>query len=140
MTPGRDRYSGSLFERIRRAGDSVIHNASAKAFRQSICNNLQNILNTRYGSCQGTPELGIIDFNDAASSITDFATAISGAIRDCILRYEPRVKQVTVSTAARQNTSLDLHFHLTVWVSLNGISDVLEFDLSMDNHQYFRMN
>lgn len=140
MIPGRDRFAGSLFERIRRAGDGVMHSTNAKAFRQSICRNLQNILNTRCGSCQGTPELGIIDFNDAASSTTDFTTAISGAIRDCILRYEPRVTQVSVSTASHQNTPLDLHFHLTVWVNLDGIRDVLEFDLSLDNHQYFRMN
>lgn len=140
MIPGRNRFSGSLFERIRRAGDGVMHIANAKAFRQSICLNLQNILNSRCGSCQGTPELGIIDFNDAASSTIDFATAISGAIQDCILHYEPRVTQVSVSAVSHQNTPLDLHFHLTAWVSLDGISDILEFDLSLDNHQYFRMN
>lgn len=140
MIPGRERLSGTLFERIRRTGKSTYHNGNAKTFRQSICRNLQNILNTRYGSCQGTPELGIIDFNDASAFTADFWTVVTQAIKDCILRYEPRITQVDVTTTSNRNTQLDLYFHLTVWVNLDGIRDMLEFDLSLDNHQYFRMN
>lgn len=140
MIPGRERLSGTLFERIRHAGESTLSNADVKMFRQSICRNLQNILNTRYGSCQGTPELGIIDFNDASAFTADFWTVVTQAIKDCILRYEPRITQVDVTAASNQNTQMDLFFHLTVWINLEGIRDVLEFDLSLDNHQYFRMN
>lgn len=140
MIPGRERLSGTLFERIRHAGESNLHNANGKMFRQSICRNLQNILNTRYGSCQSSPELGIIDFNDVSTFTADFRTVVTQTIKDCILRYEPRITQVDVSTVSHRNTQLDLHFHLFVWVSLDGIRDMLEFDLSLDNHQHFRMN
>ena len=138
--PGRERLAGTLFERIRSAGDEVVRQASATRFRQSICQNLQHILNTRIGSCQGTPELGIADFNDTATATTDFWQAVIETIQDCILRYEPRITHVSVSTPSYQNNPLDLHFHLVVQVNFDEIKDVLEFDLSLDNHQYFRMN
>ncbi|MGK7630753.1 type VI secretion system baseplate subunit TssE, partial [Salmonella enterica] len=60
MIPARERPAGSLFERLEspparnwRGGSNI------EAFRQSIRHSLRNILNTRSGSCRGTPGLGI---------------------------------------------------------------------------------
>lgn len=141
MLPGRGRFAGTLFERIRNTDRGVVRKASATTLRQSICQNLQNILNTRYGNCQGTPGLGIVDFNDAASPTTDFYLAITSTIRDCILHYEPRISAVEVSAVtAESNSPLDLRFHVVATVNTGGIRDTLEFNMSLDTHQHFKMD
>lgn len=141
MLPGRGRLAGTLFERIRNTDGRAGRKTNATTLRQSICQNLQNILNTRYGNCQGTPGLGIVDFNDAASPTTDFYLAITSTIRDCILHYEPRISSVEVSAVtAESNSPLDLRFHVVATVNTGGIRDTLEFNMSLDTHQHFKMD
>lgn len=60
-----ERESGSsLFERISEAVNPPPRQRPKAALLHSVRNNLCNILNTRSGSCYGSPELGIPDFND----------------------------------------------------------------------------
>ncbi|MBJ6386500.1 type VI secretion system baseplate subunit TssE [Enterobacter cloacae] len=141
MLPGRGRFAGTLFERIRNAHAGMERKTSATTLRQSIFQNLQNILNTRHGNCQGTPGLGIVDFNDAITPTTDFYQVITNTIRDCILHYEPRISAVEVSAVmAESNTPLDLRFHVVATVNFGGIRDAMEFDMSMSTHQHFKMD
>ena len=57
---------GSLFERIGEAVNPSSRQRPKVALLHSVRNNLRNILNTRSGSCHGSPELGIVDFNDGS--------------------------------------------------------------------------
>ena len=59
MIPDRERTTGSLFERMEASSARNRQGGSIHSLRQSIRQNLRNILNTRSGSCRGAPELGI---------------------------------------------------------------------------------
>lgn len=61
-------------------------------------------------------------------------------IRDCILRYEPRLVDVTVGadmpdTAAPQ----ELRFHIVAQVSFHDARKLLEFEILLDNRQRYRV-
>lgn len=129
----------SLFDRICEAANTISHPQEALLY--SVRNNLRNVLNTRSGSCYGSPALGIVDFNDdrAADSIPLRERAVL-AIKNCILRYEPRISDVVVTAAAEESHApMDLRFHIVAQVSFSDLREVLEFDILLDNHQHWRV-
>ncbi len=83
MIPDRERTTGSLFERMEASPARNWQGSSIHALRQSIRQNLRNILNTRSGSCRGAPELGI----DEPEGAENFRESMSLAIAQCIERY-----------------------------------------------------
>ena len=127
MIPDRERTTGSLFERMEASSARNRQGGSIHSLRQSIRQNLRNILNTRSGSCRGAPELGIDE--------------PEGAIEQCIERYEPRIShaevQVVVSSAS---SPLDMTFHITAWVTFNETHEVLEFDMAPNGSQHYRVD
>lgn len=134
------RIGGSLFERIDYAAKLSPRRRPQAALLNSIGHNLQNILNTRSGSCHGSPELGIADLNDEALVSSDFRQEIGRGIHDCILRYEPRIAEAVVTAATTDGYSpLELRFHIVARVDFADASDVLEFDILLDNHQHYRV-
>ncbi|EPM1686906.1 type VI secretion system baseplate subunit TssE [Citrobacter freundii] len=131
---------GSLFGRIGEAATSRFYRQSGVSLLHSISENLHNILNTRSGSCAGSPELGIADLNDDALASGNFREEIAWGIHDCIRRYEPRITGVTVTAASPDNYApLELRFHIVAQVSFHDARDVLEFDILLDNRQRYRV-
>ncbi|WP_054178834.1 type VI secretion system baseplate subunit TssE [Trabulsiella odontotermitis] len=131
---------GSLFERISEAAMLSPRRKPKMALLRSIMQNLQNILNTRSGSCYGSPELGIADLNDEALVSRDFRREIGQGLHDCILRYEPRIADAAVTAAASDGYSpLELRFHIMAQVDFEDAVDVLEFDILLDSHQRFQV-
>ncbi|ECI0416109.1 TPA: type VI secretion system baseplate subunit TssE [Salmonella enterica subsp. salamae] len=138
MIPERESPAGSLFERLEnppvrnwREGSNI------DAFRQSIRHSLRNILNTRSGSCRGTPELGI----EEPEGSDNYRSAMSQAIVQCIERYEPRIAHVEVRAVFPQAASpQEIIFRITAWVTFNDIDDVLEFDMAPDGSQHYRVD
>ncbi|VEA63327.1 type VI secretion system lysozyme-like protein [Salmonella enterica subsp. salamae] len=107
------------------------------AFRQSIRHSLRNILNTRSGSCRGTPELGL----EEPEGSDNYRSAMSQAIVQCIERYEPRISHVEVRAVLPQVASpQEIIFRITAWVTFNDIDDVLEFDMAPDGSQHYRVD
>lgn len=76
MTERDTGMQGSLFERVGNAAGSSHRLSSPGQLLQSIRRNLENVLNTRSGSCYGSPELGIPDLNDDALVSSDFRQEI----------------------------------------------------------------
>jgi type VI secretion system protein len=140
MTERDIGMQGSLFERVGNAAKSLHYRASPGQLLQSIRHNLENILNTRSGSCYGSPALGIPDLNDDSLISSDFCQVIGKGIRDCILRFEPRITAVTVETdTPNAHSPQGLRFHLVAQVSFNDARDVLEFEIQLDNRQRYRV-
>ncbi|EDV9708688.1 type VI secretion system baseplate subunit TssE [Salmonella enterica subsp. enterica] len=136
-----ERASGSsLFERIDEAVKPPLRRPPKAALLHSVRNNLRNVLNTRSGSCYGSPELGIADFNDESLGSLNIRDWMVQAIRNCILRYEPRISDVVVAaTAEDSHAPLDLCFHIVAYLDFNDRQDVLEFDILLDNHQHWNV-
>ncbi|ECJ2520554.1 TPA_asm: type VI secretion system baseplate subunit TssE [Salmonella enterica subsp. salamae serovar 42:z:1,5] len=138
MIPERESPAGSLFERLEkppvrnwRGGSNI------DAFRQSIRHSLRNILNTRTGSCRGTPELGL----EEPEGSDNYRSAMSQAIVQCIERYEPRISHVEVRAVLPQAAGpQEIIFRITAWVTFNDIDDVLEFDMAPDGSQHYQVD
>lgn len=140
MTERDIGMQGSLFERVGYAAGASRRLSSSWQLLQSIRRNLENVLNTRSGSCYGSPELGIPDLNDDVLVSSDFRQEIGRGICDCILRYEPRLVDVTVGAAMPDNAApQELRFHIVAQVSFNDARDLLEFEILLDNRQRYRV-
>ena len=137
MTREREA-GGSLFERIREAAKPPVRRKPKEALLRSVRNNLRNVLNTRAGSCHGSPELGIPDFNDESLASQNLKGATARIIRQCILRYELRITGITVTAGAQdENAPLELRFRIVAYVDFHGSRDILEFSILLDNHQHW---
>ncbi|MCX8967932.1 type VI secretion system baseplate subunit TssE [Citrobacter portucalensis] len=129
---------GSLFERIGEAAKPSSRQCPKTALLHSIRDNLRNILNTRSGSCYGSPELGITDFIDRPPERQNVREWMVQAIQNCILRYEPRISDVAVTAATEDSHApLNLRFHIVAYMDFSDRQDVLEFDILLDNHQHW---
>ncbi|MEG1112274.1 type VI secretion system baseplate subunit TssE [Hafnia paralvei] len=137
MIPEHERSAGTLFERMEAApARNRRGNSNMDAFRQSIRQSLRNILNTRSGSCRGTPDLGI----EEPEGADNYRSTMSQAIVQCIERYEPRISHAEVRAVLPQTASpQDMTFHITAWVTFNEINDVLEFDMAPDGSQHYQV-
>ena len=134
-----ERESGSsLFERISEAVNPPPRQRPKAALLHSVRNNLCNILNTRSGSCYSSPELGIPDFNDESLASQNLRVATARIIRTCILRYEPRIADIAVTSGAQDEYApFELCFHIVAYMDFHGSRDVLEFNILLDNHQHW---
>ena len=63
---------------------------------RSIAEHLQVLLNSREGLSATTPDFGLPDPTDIMHMLPDGLQSIQNAIRDVILKYEPRLCKVKV--------------------------------------------
>ena len=63
---------------------------------ESILEHVQVLLNTREGLSATNPDFGLPDLTDIVHMLPDGVQAIQNAIRDVILKYEPRLSKVKV--------------------------------------------
>lgn len=83
--------AGSLFERLTRGA------ASEEATDdESIRAHLLRMFVARQGSVQTLPDYGLPDLNDLTLSRSELIKETCAGIRDCIVRYEPRLTDVNV--------------------------------------------
>lgn len=131
-----DNPQQSLFERIRLQADP--DNQAHTDLVMSIKQNLSLVLNTRPGGSLSTPELGIVDLNDAMMDSSELNLAICQSIRNCILRYEPRITELTITAGSGENSPLMLHFRIIANIQEgNAMSHRVEFQLNMDHEQHY---
>jgi len=62
---------------------------------QSVLEHLQVLLNTCVGECVTVPEFGLTDFSDIVHELPHGVHKIQQSIRTVILKYEPRLKNVS---------------------------------------------
>lgn len=63
---------------------------------QSILGNLRALLNTREGDSPAAPDFGVVDLCDLVHNFPNATQYVQRSIRDTIMRYEPRLKNVRV--------------------------------------------
>jgi type VI secretion system protein len=62
----------------------------------SVVDHLKDMLNTRTGESVTVPDFGVVDFADVCHNMPEAIGAIQQSIRATILKYEPRLKNVSV--------------------------------------------
>ncbi|HTN33547.1 MAG TPA: type VI secretion system baseplate subunit TssE [Marinobacter sp.] len=131
---------GSLFERLEQAaapaGQSM---GEVTHVVTSIKRHLVRLLNAHPGNSASVPELGLLDFNDATLGTYDLNIQIRSAIRQCIEKYEPRVKRVDVIALPKGPDPLQLRFQVTVYLKVGSQDDKTTIDLLLDDKRYYRV-
>lgn len=91
--------SGSLLQRLREAADptssgrSVYRGGDLEAI---VVDHLQRMLNTRQGSSLTAPDYGVVELSELLHDFPDSLGVMQRAIKNSILKYEPRLKNVQV--------------------------------------------
>jgi type VI secretion system protein len=78
----------------------------------SIVEHLRVLLNSRRGGSPSCPEFGIPDFSDLVHQFPGAIQVLQRAIRDTIIAFEPRLKQVSVRHVASDDP-LILRYEIT---------------------------
>jgi len=132
--------TGSLFERLEQAaapdGQAM---GEITHVVQSIKRHLVRLLNAHPGNSASVPDLGLLDFNDATLGTHDLSIQIRGAIRQCIEKFEPRVRRVDVLALPPGPDPLQLKFQVTVYLRIAGADDRTTIDLVLDDKRYYRV-
>ena len=81
----------------------------------SIRQHLQVMLNSRHGASRTAPDYGTSDFSDSFTGYESI-TAIRGEMQRSIEKYEPRLKDVRISFAPRENDPYRLYFEIVASV------------------------
>jgi type VI secretion system protein len=79
----------------------------------SVLDNLQRLLNSRQGTLSHLPDYGIENLELVLHGVSGKAHLLTGSMQAMLLRYEPRVAQVTVrllptTQAGRLDLALDV--------------------------------
>lgn len=79
---------------------------------ESIVEHLRVLLNARRGNSLSAPDFGIPDFSDLVHNFPGAVQVLQRAIRETILAFEPRIKQVTVRHVPSEDP-LTLRYEIT---------------------------
>ena len=127
-----------LFERLAapdNSGGDAAETGLAEVV-ESIKRHLVELLNSHPGHSECAPELGLLDFNDATIGALDLERNIERAIRHCIERFEPRVRQVEVASLPRGSDLLQLRFQIHATVELGRGLGQATIDLVLNDKRY----
>ena len=112
----------SLFERLEPDAPRYRPGSADEQARQrieAIKRHLEQVLNSRQGCSQSSPELGLRDFNGVTQASSDLVVAISADIRRSVEAFEPRIKVTGVRFQPDPDLPLELNFRLDCQVRVN---------------------
>lgn len=95
---------------------------------ESVINHLRNMFNVRKGSVMILEDYGMPDFNDIVADFPNAIKVIRGVIRDLIRKFEPRMKQVSVTHVIDESRPLDLFFRVKAELHLDNEKVPLVFE------------
>ncbi|TVP46422.1 MAG: type VI secretion system baseplate subunit TssE [Halomonas sp.] len=139
---GKESLGSRLFERLSNPHQPVLRKEADELMEvvESIKRHLVELLNSHPGNSACAPELGLLDFNDATIGVLDLERNIQHAIRQCIERYEPRVKRVDVESLPNHGDPLQLRFQVHATVALGRENTQATIDLLLNNKRYQCLN
>ncbi len=109
--------SCSLLERLSSSTLSRYETVTTQGAQlESLKANLQEMLNVREGSVAALPDYGMPDFNDLVFEFPDAIYQLQVAIRRFLLKYEPRLKEVSVSYLPDRSQPLQLRYRIGVTI------------------------
>ena len=100
---------------------------------KSILDYLRLILNTRQGNAQIAPDFGVPDFTAMIGATgLDAVRSIEESMTEVILKYEPRLANVTLQFVPEEDKPLALHFKLQGKLALEGQDMPVVFETVLD--------
>ncbi len=141
IEPEESVFGVSLFERLEADAKpvSLSKGPESSEVLRSIKRNVANILNSRVGESLSSPQLGLIDFNDASTETLDLSILIQRSIEECLTKYEPRLSGVKVQELVDESDQLNLRFSVAAFVNTSAIHEKVKIDLLLDNNRKYRV-
>lgn len=124
----------SLFERLEPDAPRYRPGSADEQARQrveAIKLHLEQVLNSRQGCSQSSPELGLRDFNGITQASSDLVVAISADIRRSVEAFEPRIKIKGVRFQPDPDLPLELNFRLDCQVQVNHKEEQVQIEVAM---------
>jgi len=119
-------YEGSLFEKLTGQFTHISHN-DEEALYLSIANNLSYIFSTNVGSSEACLDYGKPELNDINLSLEESLSNIDNIFMTSILKYEPRLYDVSVkASTSRQNLS-KIHISIKGYMRANNKDHKVEY-------------
>lgn len=123
---------GSLFERLNGDVDKRAGMGRAESVMASVAAHLAKMLSTRAGSVQTAPGYGLPDLNDMRLSLHDARSRARQAISEFIEAYEPRLRNVRVTSIAGDVDQLRLFFAIDALLDVEGLKHSVSFSACLD--------
>lgn len=141
IEPEESVFGVSLFERLEINANalSLSQGPDALEVLRSIKRNVSNVLNTRLGESQSSPNLGLVDFNDASITSLDLSVQIKRSIKFCLEHFEPRLANVHVEVFNDEANPLNLCFSITAVINVAAIHEKVKIELLLDNNKKYRV-
>jgi len=111
-------YEGSLFEKLSRELSAVKY-SDKEALYISVANNLSNIFSTNVGSSPSSPDYGKPELNDINLGLEESLFSISENFKKSILKYEPRLHDVTVKAFADPKNLSKIYITIVGFLNVN---------------------
>jgi type VI secretion system protein len=103
----------SLLERLGRFDERPLTGGqNIEDLASSVLSHLQKMLNTRQGHVLIQPEYGLPDMTQFVSDLPEMARTSSRAIKNSIERFEPRLRNVTVTHVPNDEDVTNLWFKI----------------------------
>lgn len=118
--------------RVREGSDGAKRSVefNYELYKESVFRHLQNMFNTRQGSCMANPTYGLPDFNDLDMKF-GFTVAVQEtikAIKENISLHEPGLSSVRVKFVKDETAPLELQFEIIGVLSAAGTSERVRFE------------
>jgi type VI secretion system protein len=130
--------TSSFLKRIERNADPT--SAGRQFYRgedleAAVIDNLEKLLNTRQGSSLSAPDYGTAELSELIHSFPDALGIMQRSIKNTILKYEPRLKNVQVRSVEPEEESSGMYVFFEVTAQLvypNGDRQPFRFSTSVD--------
>ncbi|MBD1557007.1 type VI secretion system baseplate subunit TssE [Vibrio sp. S9_S30] len=141
IAPEESVYGVSLFERLEVDAKpmSLSKGPDSAEVLRSIKRNVSNILNTRIGESLSSPNLGLVDFNDATMAMLDLSIRVKLSIKRCLEEFEPRLKEVDVTVIQDEAEPLNLRFSVAATIDTSAVHERVKINLLLDNNRKYRV-
>ena len=135
LLSGIEKLKGNFFERLDFVDNKKrsLKSVNLDGYVDAIKRNLRLLLNCRQGCSLSSPEMGLVDFNDASLSSPDLAKRVGESIKVCILKHEQRIKHVEVDYAPLQDEPTSLNFRIIGSIPVKNRLEKVELDIMLNS-------
>lgn len=105
----------TLLERLAdpRADRPLTVNENTELLAESVLKHLQRMLNTRQGHVLVQPEYGMPDVTEFVQTLPEMVNAVQKAIKNSIQKFEPRLRNPTITFVPAEFYQTELRFEIT---------------------------
>jgi len=131
----------TLFERLRKpdADSARSLQEDHNALLASIVRNLDRILNARSGQAPAQLDFGIPPPSEVAQGYPESIGQIQKAVRLCIEKYEPRLRDVQIMQIESDDHRLAVRFQVSARLATSSDQRQIRFDTMIDPSGHIEM-